>query len=41
VNFNSELHHVISKEDAILIKRLYLSKGYGSRKLMDKFVDEG
>jgi len=32
---------VFSKEDAILIKSLYLLKGYGSRKLMREFPDKG
>jgi len=32
---------VFSKEDAILIKNVYLSTDYGSRKLMCEFPDDG
>jgi transposase len=31
----------ISQEDAILIKNLYLSKGYGARRLLSEFPDKG
>jgi len=31
----------ISQEDAILIKNLYLSKGYGARRLSSEFPDKG
>ena len=31
----------ISQEDAILIKNLYLSKGYGARRLLTEFPDKG
>jgi len=31
----------IADEDAILIKNLYMSKGWGARKLLNEFPDKG
>jgi len=31
----------IADEDAVLIKNLYLSKGWGTRKLLNEFPDKG
>jgi len=31
----------IADEDAVLIKNLYLSKGWGARKLLNEFPDKG
>jgi len=31
----------IADEDVVLIKNLYLSKGWGARKLMNEFPDKG
>jgi len=31
----------IADEDAVLIKNLYLSKGWGAQKLLNKFPDKG
>jgi len=31
----------VSQEDAVLIKNLHLSKGYGARRLLSEFPDRG
>jgi len=31
----------IADEDAVLIKNLYLSKGWGAQKLLNEFPDKG
>jgi len=31
----------IADEDAVLVKNLYMSKGWGAQKLLNKFPDKG